>query len=276
LIWNDRVDSGGNDNASAVAVDHRHVFVVGRLRPGGSDDLAIRSYDRRTGNLLWDDTFDNAGGNDSANAVASNGRYVFAGGSVQRVPYRDSGFVIRAYEAEAGDLEWMDLQIEPQASSIKAIAAHGEQVYAAGVGFYLDLLVRAYKDMPSISERVINIDIKPWSQPDKSNKVRLPPPLQRVKVQILSTNTASGESVDFDALQVDPTTVRFGPWGASPIPRYAQVVDKDHDGDKDLFMKFNTYWTGISCTDTEATMTGKTYAGEPFIGKDSVSPYPCP
>jgi hypothetical protein len=122
----------------------------------------------------------------------------------------------------------------------------------------------------------VMIDIKPFGQFDKPNRVQLPPPMQRVKVQVLSTNTASGESVDFDALQVDPTTVRFGPWGAGPILRYVQVVDKDRDGDKDLLMRFNTYWTGISCTDIEATMTGKTYAGEPFVGKDSVSPYPCP
>jgi hypothetical protein len=122
----------------------------------------------------------------------------------------------------------------------------------------------------------VEIDIRPFGKPGKPNKIKLPPPLQRVRVLILSTNTASGESVDFDALQVDPTTVQFGPNGATSIPRYVQVVDKDRDGDKDLLLRFNTFWTGIRCGHTEATMTGKTYAGESFTGSDSVSPYPCP
>jgi hypothetical protein len=120
------------------------------------------------------------------------------------------------------------------------------------------------------------IDIAPFAEPDEPNSVRLPPPLQRVDVLVLSTNIADGESVDFDATQVDPTTTRFGPDEATAILRYVSIIDGDSDGDQDLFLKFNTYWTGIRCGDTEATLTGETYAGESFTGTDSVSPYPCP
>jgi hypothetical protein len=122
----------------------------------------------------------------------------------------------------------------------------------------------------------ISIDIAPFTDPNRPNKVRLPPPLQRVDVVISSTSVSDGEPVDFDAAQVDPTTLQFGPGGAPAIPRYVQILDWDSDGDQDMFVRFNTYYSRISCSDTEATLSGETYAGRAFTGSDSVKPYPCP
>lgn len=144
LIWEDRYDTGDNDYAYAVAISDRSVYAVGSVRPGGSSDFSVRAYDRITGALQWNDTFDFAGGNDRARAVTVWGGQVFVGGSLQEAGFSESGFVVRAYDSETGDLEWMDYLFEPQVSSISGITALGGKVYAVGTAFYLDFLVRAY------------------------------------------------------------------------------------------------------------------------------------
>ena len=122
----------------------------------------------------------------------------------------------------------------------------------------------------------VDIDIKPFGKPNEPNKIKLRGK-RFIKVAILSTNIADGDSVDFDALQVDPTSVAFGP-NCAPVrnrPSRVKVRDKDRDGDPDLYLRIKTRLTGISCGDTEAILTGETYAGDPFIGSDSIMPFPC-
>lgn len=103
----------------------------------------------------------------------------------------------------------------------------------------------------------VGIDIKPWSDPNSinlNNKGVIP-------VAILTTD-------DFDAAAVNPETVRFGPNEASP-ERYA-LEDIDYDGDIDMILNFRTQDTGIAPGDTEAVLTGETYAGRKIKGSDSV------
>ena len=81
-------------------------------------------------------------------------------------------------------------------------------------------------------------------------------------------------SIEFDALQVEPTTVKFGTFGpdaASPIRYKGQ--DYNRDGYSDLILTFNLSETGIACGVTEATLTGQTDT-DPIIyieGSDSFS-----
>lgn len=80
----------------------------------------------------------------------------------------------------------------------------------------------------------------------------------------------------FDALQVDPVSVRFGPSEASPIRFKGR--DYNHDGFSDLILTFKLDRTGIACGDTEATLTGETFP-DPVInirGRDSFTVEPCP
>lgn len=90
----------------------------------------------------------------------------------------------------------------------------------------------------------------------------------KVIVAVLTTSTAQGEPLDFDALQVNPDTVKFGPAGA-PALRW-RVFDVDWDGDPDLVFKFRIRSTGIACGDTEAVLTGETFAGEAFSASDRI------
>ena len=87
-----------------------------------------------------------------------------------------------------------------------------------------------------------------------------------MKVAILTDST-------FDALQVDPTTVVFGPNAASS--RRSQIRDVDRDGDADLLLTFKVRDTGISCEDVGAAVSGETYSGDTIIGSDSFTTEGC-
>jgi len=68
----------------------------------------------------------------------------------------------------------------------------------------------------------------------------------------------------FDAIEVDPGTVLFGPTPAKPIQSKTDSKDVDDDGDLDLRLWFRTKETGILCNDTMAELTGQTFAGTTF------------
>lgn len=76
-----------------------------------------------------------------------------------------------------------------------------------------------------------------------------------IPVAILSTR-------HFDASDVDPGTVRFGPDGAKPMhfrcPPISLKIDVDWDNDLDMILFFKTKHTGIEYGDTQATLIGRT------------------
>lgn len=77
----------------------------------------------------------------------------------------------------------------------------------------------------------------------------------------------------FDALQVDPASVVFGP-GEATASR-VRVKDTDRDGDADLLLYFGMSATGIACSDTNATLFGATYDGTAIAGQDSFTTRGC-
>jgi hypothetical protein len=81
---------------------------------------------------------------------------------------------------------------------------------------------------------------------------------------------------DFDATGADPSSVRFGPGGATEAHERGHPEDVDGDGDTDLVLHFRTPATGIACGDTEASLTGETLAGEPIRGSDTFKTVGCP
>jgi hypothetical protein len=107
------------------------------------------------------------------------------------------------------------------------------------------------------------IDIKPGSDPNSVN----PRSNGVIPVAVLG-------STDFDAMQVDPTTVTFSPDGASPV-HDGHVEDVDDDGFMDMMFHFKTQKTGIACGDTEATLMSVTSNGTPIAGTDTVSTVGC-
>jgi hypothetical protein len=115
-------------------------------------------------------------------------------------------------------------------------------------------------DAPDLT---VEIDIKPGTAPNTIN----PSSRGVIEVAILTT-------VDFDAWDVDPSTVAFGP-GAAALYGFAHAEDVDFDGDIDMTLRFRTQDTGLACGDTSATLTGETNAAEPFEASDSVVTVGC-
>ncbi len=81
-------------------------------------------------------------------------------------------------------------------------------------------------------------------------------------------------SVNFDATQVDFSTAEFGPGKASPI-HDGHVEDVNNDDFLDMVLHFNTQDTGITCDDTQSTLSGGTFGGDAFTGTDSVKAAGC-
>jgi len=110
----------------------------------------------------------------------------------------------------------------------------------------------------------VDMDIRPFSS---KNKIQ-PRSWGFVPVAILG-------SQDFDVLQVDIGTTRFGPNNANAIPWFVYYDDTNDDGFTDLVLLFRTRSTGIQCGDTQAILTGDTHLDDSFTGIDYIATFGC-
>jgi hypothetical protein len=111
-------------------------------------------------------------------------------------------------------------------------------------------------------EVAVGVDIKPGDEKNDLN----PRSHGGLGVAVLS-------SADFDPLQIDLSTVRFGP-GAAMALRGARW-DLNGDGAQDLVLRFEMTESQIRCGDTKAMVTGRTLSGLSFSGSDSIRTVGC-
>jgi hypothetical protein len=138
------------------------------------------------------------------------------------------------------------LTVNPATGAGTAIANHGLSTFGI-----------------SVDTQVVTIDIKPGSDPNGVN----PRSKGVIPVAVLG-------SVDFDATQVDFSTVVFGPGEASPV-HDGHVEDVNADALLDMVFHFKVSDTGIACGDPNATLTGETFGGDSITGTDAVKTAGC-
>lgn len=114
----------------------------------------------------------------------------------------------------------------------------------------------------SQAETKIRIDIKPGDEPTTINPFRdgmLP-------VAIIST-------ADFEAMSIDPDTVRFINSEAAPVRSMQDDVNADDR--PDLVLLFRNREIGITCGDEKATLTARTRDGTTVTGSEAIRVVGC-
>ena len=109
-----------------------------------------------------------------------------------------------------------------------------------------------------------DIDIAPGAESNpfnpKSNGV--------FRVAILTTG-------QFNATQVNASTVRFGASGTEAASVHTVLADVDRDGDLDMVVHVRSKETGISCGTRSAVLTGRTLSGATFRGQGALRTVGC-
>jgi len=186
--------------------------------------------------------------------------------------YDFSGFEIDGFTLQNARLFWyegmpgIDDFLSDQTLPAVLPALYGRLALDFVVTGTTEPLYFVFFDLLSVSAggQSIAIDIKPGDDANRLN----PAANGNIAVAILTTDT-------FDALQVDPQSVAFGPAGASESHGRGHVVDVDADGDVDLLLHFRIRQTGIQCGDVEAMLSGTTYDGQSVTGVDAIATVAC-
>jgi len=275
-------DFGGSDNAFAIALypDGRIVaaggtktspssgdFALARFNPAGSLDATFGTG----GRVLTDFS---SGSDDTAFGVVvhPDGGITAAGFTG---PATGSSFALARYTS-SGTLDVgfgsggkvtttfghstngaFDIAAQPDG---KVVAAGSTSVFGSSADFAL----ARYLGAPTTI--TVAVDVKP----DSADNVV---PLQSggvVPVAILTTDS-------FDATTVDPASVCFGgaddPGARACVEKHhtGHLEDANGDGRTDLLLHYDVAQTGIDPGDTEACLTGRTYAGVAIAGCDRIS-----
>ena len=115
---------------------------------------------------------------------------------------------------------------------------------------------------PSMTPHV-SVDIKPGST---LNPINCTQGSTLIPVAVLGSAT-------FDAATIDAASVHFGPGGATEVHGRAHLEDVNGDGRIDAVFHFRFGDTGLTCSDTSATLRGQA-GGQSFAGSDTLRMVP--
>jgi len=133
LLWEDRVDSAGKDDAAwKVAAEGDALFVAGSAVDGTTQELILRAYDATSGHLAWERRQPTV----SPSAMAVHARQVFIGGQATTNGAPDR--FLASYDAQSGKLLWQE---QNGSGFVSDIVAAGSQIFTSGIG---GSLLRSY------------------------------------------------------------------------------------------------------------------------------------
>lgn len=112
-----------------------------------------------------------------------------------------------------------------------------------------------------VSKEIL-VDLKPDSI---ENKINIDGE-SVIPVAILSTST-------FDATEVDPLSVKFGPGFATEVHNRGHIKDVNEDGVQDLLLHFDTTNSQLKSGENQACLSGQTKDGLNIEGCDSVNAF---
>jgi hypothetical protein len=119
-------------------------------------------------------------------------------------------------------------------------------------------------EVSTLPELSADIDIRPRSSSSafnpKSNGV--------ISVAILTTS-------QFNATQVNASTVRFGATGTEAASVHTVLTDIDRDGDIDMVVHLRSREARIPCGASLAVLKGQTLSGEAFRGQGDLRTVGC-
>jgi hypothetical protein len=246
------IDGGLPEN---LAIDASGIYVSGTLCPPLCQlALVVRKYDRG-GNELWTSYAPDDVLTSGDLAIDEHGVYL-TGNLDNNDPCGPFFAYVRRYDTD-GEIGWT-YEIGPADgyNSGQGLTAHAGKLYLTGFtsGTFPGQTATPQQD-------AFVVKLRQPTAPRVLSDI-LPGALDFViPVAIFTT-------AEFDAGTIDPLSVRFGPAGAIEAHGQGHWEDVDGDGDTDLVLHFETPATGNVCGDTEASFTGRTFAGEPILGSD--------
>jgi Tol biopolymer transport system component len=282
------VDSEGNevngyDSYPSISGDGRNVAFISSSSNYVPDDTNRTSdvfvHDRETGKTTRVSV--DSGGNEANShsewpSISADGRFVaFLSNATNLIPNdtneesdiflhdRESGETIRVSvgtnHQQANDLSWRS-DISSDGRYI-AFSSSATNLVPGDIYFKVPGAEVFLHGPLALEPLEVTIDIAPRRDP---NRIR--PERGRPAVAILTDES-------FDATQVNPESVHFGP--AEAVQMNHRTIDVDSDGDVDQVFYFLMEYTGIACGDTEATLTGETFESLAISGTDTIITVGC-
>jgi hypothetical protein len=148
VLWDEQFDAaGGGDIARAIAVTGKTVVVTGGTSTAAGTEMAVRSYNKKTGRVRWSDSAPLVNGVQTAVYATRVAGVVYTAGYAPNGVGSDIAF--HAYDANTGAHLWQDVLDRGRDDFPRDLAASQAAVVVVGYGGNtpgrnVDLLVRAY------------------------------------------------------------------------------------------------------------------------------------
>lgn len=148
VLWDEQFDAaGGGDIARAIAVTGKTVVVTGGTSTAAGTEMAVRSYNKKTGKVRWSDSTPLVNGVQTAVYATKVAGVVYTAGYASNGVGSD--IAVHAYDANTGAHLWQDVLDRGRDDFPRDLAASQAAVVVVGYGGNtpgrnVDLLVRAY------------------------------------------------------------------------------------------------------------------------------------